>query len=82
MPRERKPNHTRPWASATGTGCCSCLRSFASDSADERASGFFGEFIQQLPGFSDFEPFALEINMTCGLTRFMSDPRCFRRWRR
>jgi uncharacterized protein (TIGR03905 family) len=38
---------------------------------------FYGEFIQQMPGFSDFEPFALEINMVCGLTRFMSDEEVF-----
>ena len=38
---------------------------------------FFGEYIQNLPGFSDFDPFALEMNMVCGLTRFMQDETVF-----
>ncbi len=38
---------------------------------------FYGEYLQGLPGFSDFEPFALEINMVCGLTRFMTDTEVF-----
>jgi len=38
---------------------------------------FFGEYIQSLPGFSDFDPFALEINMVCGLTQFMQDETVF-----
>jgi uncharacterized protein (TIGR03905 family) len=38
---------------------------------------FFGDYIQSLPGFSDFEPFALEMNMVCGLTQFMQDETVF-----
>jgi uncharacterized protein (TIGR03905 family) len=38
---------------------------------------FYGRFIQQLPGFSDYEPFALEINMVCDLTDFMNDETVF-----
>ncbi len=34
---------------------------------------FFGAYLQQLPGYSDFEPFALEMNMVCGLADFMRD---------
>jgi len=34
---------------------------------------FFGDYIQRLPDYSDFEPFALEMNMVCGLTNFMQD---------
>jgi len=38
---------------------------------------FFGEYIQSLADYSDFEPFALEINMVCGLTNFMQDETVF-----
>jgi uncharacterized protein (TIGR03905 family) len=38
---------------------------------------FFGQYILNLPGFSDFEPFALEMNMVCGLTNFMQDNEVF-----
>jgi uncharacterized protein (TIGR03905 family) len=38
---------------------------------------FFGDYIQTLPDFSDFEPFALEMNMVCGLTGFMQDETVF-----
>jgi uncharacterized protein (TIGR03905 family) len=38
---------------------------------------FFGDYIQSLAGYSDFEPFALEMNMVCGLTHFMQDKTVF-----
>jgi uncharacterized protein (TIGR03905 family) len=38
---------------------------------------FFGDFIQSFVGYSDFEPFALEMNMVCGLTHFMQDKTVF-----
>lgn len=38
---------------------------------------FFGDYIQSLAGYSDFEPFALEMNMVCGLTNFMQDETVF-----
>jgi uncharacterized protein (TIGR03905 family) len=38
---------------------------------------FFGDFIQRLPDYSDFEPLALEMNMVCGLTNFMQDETVF-----
>ena len=38
---------------------------------------FFGDFIQSFPDYSDFEPFALEMNMVCGLTEFMQDETVF-----
>jgi len=38
---------------------------------------FFGRFIQELPGYSDFEPYALEMNMVGGLTDFMRDETVF-----
>jgi len=43
----------------------------------KRGIAFFGEYIQNLSGFSDFEPFALEMNMVCGLTHFLQDERVF-----
>jgi uncharacterized protein (TIGR03905 family) len=39
--------------------------------------GFFGDYLQKLPGYSDFDPYALEMNMVCGLTHFMEDERVF-----
>ncbi len=42
-----------------------------------KAVGFHGDYLQQLPGYSDYDPFALEINMVCGLTRFMQDEAVF-----
>ena len=38
---------------------------------------FFGDYLQRLPDYSDFEPFALEMNMVCGLTNFMQDETVF-----
>ncbi|MGD9175853.1 MAG: TSCPD domain-containing protein [Desulfobacterales bacterium] len=38
---------------------------------------FFGDYIQKLPDYSDFESFALEMNMVCGLTDFMQDETVF-----
>jgi uncharacterized protein (TIGR03905 family) len=38
---------------------------------------FYGDYIQSLPDYSDFEPFALEMNMVCGLTHFMQDETVF-----
>lgn len=39
--------------------------------------GFFGGYLQGLPGYSDFEPFALEMNLVANLTRFMEDETVF-----
>jgi predicted phosphodiesterase len=44
---------------------------------ERRALGFFGEYVQALPGYSDFEPFALEMNMVCNLSRFLRDEELF-----
>jgi hypothetical protein len=38
---------------------------------------FYGDYISKLPGFSDYEPFALEMNMVCSLTDFMQDDTVF-----
>ena len=43
----------------------------------KKGMAFFGEYIQSLPGFSDFEPFALEMNMVCDLTHFLQDEAVF-----
>lgn len=42
-----------------------------------KAIAFYGDYLQHLPGFSDFAPYALEINMVCGLTDFMRDEMVF-----
>jgi uncharacterized protein (TIGR03905 family) len=42
-----------------------------------RGVGFFGDYLQKLPGYSDFDPYALEMNMVCGLTNFMEDETVF-----
>ena len=44
---------------------------------EKRGMAFYGEYIQDLPGFSDFEPFALEMNMVCDLTHFLQDETVF-----
>ncbi len=43
----------------------------------KKGIAFFGDYIQRLPDYSDFEPFALEMNMVCGLTDFMQDETVF-----
>jgi uncharacterized protein (TIGR03905 family) len=44
---------------------------------DRKGVAFYGDYLQDLPGFSDFAPYALEINMVCGLTDFMRDETVF-----
>ncbi len=44
---------------------------------DKCGVAFFGEYLQRMPGYSDYEPFALEMNMVCGLTDFMRDESVF-----
>lgn len=44
---------------------------------DRKGVLFFGDYLQTMPGYSDFEPYALEINMVCGLTDFMRDETVF-----
>lgn len=46
-------------------------------SGEKRGMAFFGQYLQDLPGFSDFEPFALEMNMVCDLTNFLQDENVF-----
>ena len=43
----------------------------------KKGVAFFGDYVQTFPNFSDFEPFALEMNMVCGLTNFMQDETVF-----
>lgn len=43
----------------------------------KKGMAFYGKYIQDLPGYSDFDPFALEMNMVCGLTDFMRDESVF-----
>jgi uncharacterized protein (TIGR03905 family) len=42
-----------------------------------KAVAFHGDYLQQLPGYSDYDPFAVEVNMVCGLTCFMQDETVF-----
>ncbi|MDO9109464.1 MAG: TSCPD domain-containing protein [Desulfatirhabdiaceae bacterium] len=44
---------------------------------DQKGMAFYGRYIQDLRGYSDFTPFALEMNMVCDLTRFMKDESVF-----
>ncbi|MCB2188569.1 MAG: TSCPD domain-containing protein [Deltaproteobacteria bacterium] len=41
------------------------------------ALGFPGGYLAEMPDFSDFEPFALEINMVSGLADYLQDPSVF-----
>ncbi len=38
---------------------------------------FHGGYLRDLPGFSDYEPYALEINMVCDLTDYLRDAAVF-----
>lgn len=38
---------------------------------------FYGAYLQELPGYSDFDPFALEMNMVCNLSNFLEDTHVF-----
>lgn len=42
-----------------------------------KGMAFFGDYIQSFADYSDFEPFALEMNMVCGLANFMQDETVF-----
>jgi uncharacterized protein (TIGR03905 family) len=42
-----------------------------------KGMAFFGNYLQDLPGYSDFEHFAVEINMVGDLTNFMQDETVF-----
>ena len=44
---------------------------------NRNSMAFFGDYIQSLTDYSDFEPFALEMNMICGMTDFMRDETVF-----
>ncbi|MCP4576082.1 MAG: TIGR03905 family TSCPD domain-containing protein [Deltaproteobacteria bacterium] len=44
---------------------------------NRKAVAFYGNYLQNLQGFSDYAPYALEINMVCGLTDFMRDEAVF-----
>ena len=44
---------------------------------DKKGVLFYGDYLQRMPGYSDFEPYALEINMVCGLADFMQDETVF-----
>lgn len=44
---------------------------------NRKGFGFFGRYLQDLPDYSDFEPYALEMNMVVNLTRFMEDETVF-----
>jgi uncharacterized protein (TIGR03905 family) len=45
--------------------------------AGKTAVLFYGDFIQRLDGYSDYDPHALEMNMICGLADFMRDESVF-----
>jgi uncharacterized protein (TIGR03905 family) len=44
---------------------------------ERRAVAFHSGFIQDLPGFSDFSPYATEIIMTCSLSDYLRDESVF-----
>jgi hypothetical protein len=47
------------------------------DLAMKKAVAFYGDYIQRLDGYSDYDPYALEMNMVCGLADFMRDEAVF-----
>ena len=44
---------------------------------EKTGMAFYGRYLLSLEDFSDFEPFALEMNMVCGLTDLMQDETVF-----
>jgi uncharacterized protein (TIGR03905 family) len=44
---------------------------------EKKGVAFYGRFVQELPGYSDFDTYALEMNMVCGMTDFMRDESVF-----
>lgn len=45
--------------------------------AGKKAIAFYGQYLQHLQGYSDYDPYALELNMICGLSNFMEDESVF-----
>lgn len=43
----------------------------------KKGIAFYGAYLQQLQGYSDYDPYALEVNMVCGLADFMRDSAVF-----
>jgi len=43
----------------------------------KKAIAFYGEYLCRLDGFSDYDSYAVEVNMVCGLTDFMRDETVF-----
>ena len=75
---QREPDDDLPFLDQKDRDYLFCLPHVLSFQMGEKGGiAFFGEYIQSLPGFSDFDPFALEMNMVCGLTRFMQDETVF-----
>ena len=44
---------------------------------NRRGMAFYGDYIQSFAGYSDFEPYALEMNMVSRMTDFMQDEAVF-----
>jgi uncharacterized protein (TIGR03905 family) len=44
---------------------------------NRKVMGFFGQYVVEMPGFSDFEPYALEMNLVCRLSQFLQDQTVF-----
>lgn len=47
------------------------------DLAGKKAIAFYGKYLQDLEGYSDYDPYSLELNMICGLSNFMQDESVF-----
>ena len=43
----------------------------------KKGIAFFGDYLQTLPGYSDYEPYALEMNLVCGMTDCLRDETVF-----
>ena len=82
---ERDWQYARSAETAAGPGPARKQRAFLMslpqvltfDLGGRLTMGFFGQYILGLQGFSDFEPFALEMNMVAGLADFMADESVF-----
>ena len=59
-------------ASGSGGGLDTLPHVIAVDLEGKRLVAFQGDYITRLDGFSDYGPYALEMNMVCGLAGFLS----------
>lgn len=72
-----EPSHFPPIAAASRDWLLQLPQACVFHLGGKKGLAFHGDFIQMLPGYSDYDPYALEINMVAGLALFMQDESVF-----